>query len=111
MSLHSVSLKHKLSFHQAQGSDNWSHALAEGPSPPGINWTRIRERVHGGAKHESTYHADVVSIQEKLRKFDLSTGVVAERLLESISMDFFDGVVTTGLMLSRQETAATLTPV
>lgn len=38
-------------------------------------WTRTLE--------EETYHADIVSVQQKLRKLDLSTGVVAESMLVS----------------------------
>lgn len=35
---------------------------------------------------KSTYHADIVSIQQELRELDLGTGVVAERKLVQCSI-------------------------
>jgi hypothetical protein len=36
---------------------------------------------------QNTYHANIVAVQEKLGKLDLSTGVVTEIQLELISTD------------------------
>lgn len=58
-----------------------AHALP-GPSPPGIN---CMESLETWPKHSrgETYHADVVTVEQKLRKLNLGAGIIAECRLAS----------------------------
>jgi hypothetical protein len=80
ISSHSVSLTQSfllIIFHYP----GHAHALP-GPSPPGINCVESLETWPKQSRGE-TYHADVVAVEQELRKLDLGTGVVAVSRLVS----------------------------